>query len=96
MEALAEDQKQEGSAQPQRGTAFPNEQKVQSTLSRELLRTLFTHSEFLRFLERLLFDDGFKVTFESVEESYLEHNRGKLLQFMNKRKIYTSARGLRL
>lgn len=57
---------------------------------------MFTHSEFLRFLERLLFDEGLKVNFECVEENYMERNRAKLVEVMKKRKIYTSPRGVRV
>lgn len=47
-------------------TTIIRQQKVPYLLFRELLRILFTHNGFLKFLDRLIFDEGFKVTIEST------------------------------
>jgi hypothetical protein len=60
------------------------------------LKLFFSHGEFLRFIERAIFDEGFKLSLESAEENYMERNRAKLLNYMNQRRVYTSHKGIRM
>lgn len=57
---------------------------------RDLLRYFFTSSDFLKFVEQLLFDPNFKVEFTEVNpegEKYMIENRAKLFEFMKKKKV---------